>query len=76
MIPKLKRGKYSNTQSDAQLDLRKPVPLPVDLSTVSSHERDVARYRAEDARTGAQTDEDAPTIVRKKRGLRHVRTGR
>ena len=53
-------------------DLSRSVPLPIDPSTVSPHEREVARFQAEDARTSAQTDETPPTI-RKSRGLRHVR---
>ena len=53
-------------------NLNEPVPLPVDFSSVSPHERDVARYRSEDARTGRQTDEVTPT-TRYKRGLRHVK---
>lgn len=58
-------------------DVTQPVPLPVDFASVSPHERDVARYRSEDSRTGQQVDETPPTVKhKKKRGLRHVRTGR
>lgn len=58
-------------QSSAEPDLNKPVPLPLDHSTISPHEREVARFRAEDAKTGGQTDEVPPTVVRRpQRGLR------
>lgn len=60
------------TRRQEQRDLNEPVPLPVDFASVSPHERDVARYRSEDARAGAQTDA-TPPMVRYKRGLRHVR---
>lgn len=43
-------------------DLNQPAPLPYDPTTISPHERDVARFQAEDARTGAQTDEVPPTV--------------
>lgn len=43
-------------------DITQPVPLPYDATTVSPHERDVARFQSEDARTGAQTDEVPPTV--------------
>lgn len=61
---KLRKPQYKDP------DITRPVPLPVDFSVVSPHERDVARYRAEDARTGEQSDE---TPRRVRRGLRHVR---
>ncbi len=47
-------------------DLRQPVPLPYDPTTISPHEMHVARYRAQDALTGEQTDE-VPRTVRRKR---------
>ncbi len=43
-------------------NINEPVPMPYDETTVSPHERDVARFRSEDARTGMQTDEVPPTI--------------
>jgi len=54
-------------------DLMQPVPLPIDASTVSPHERDVARFQSEDARTGVQTDEVPPTVIR--RGRKAMRSG-
>lgn len=42
---------------DHRLNLSKPVTLPVDFATISPREAEVARYRAEDAKTGRQTDE-------------------
>lgn len=45
-------------------NINERVPLPYDAATISPHERDVARFRAEDARTGMQTDEVPPTIRR------------
>ena len=65
------KSRFLRTQ-EKERNLNEPVPLPVDFTSISPHERDVARYRSEDARSGAQTDETAPT-VRYKRGLRHVR---
>lgn len=44
-------------------NINEPVPIPYDAATVSPHERDVARYQSEDARTGVQTDEVSPTVV-------------
>jgi hypothetical protein len=46
----------------ARPDINQPVPLPYDATSVTPHERDVARFQAEDARTGMQTDEVTPTV--------------
>lgn len=69
MPPLPRRKKQSMTDGYAaprrrQADINRPVPLPYDAAAISPHERDVARYQSEDARTGAQTDEVPPTVVR------------
>lgn len=72
-----RRSKNIGDLRGGGMDINFPVHLPRDETSISAHERDVARYRAEDARTGAQVDEVPVTVVvkRKKRGLRNVRIG-
>lgn len=72
--PRANTGRFdSSTEFHRSPDLDSPVPLSRDAASVSAHERDVARFRSEDAKTGVQTDEDPPTVVQKKRGLRNIR---
>lgn len=59
-------------QRNSDLDITKPVALPVDFSRVSPHEREVARYQSEDARTGQQTDETPPTVRFRKQRLQRA----
>lgn len=63
MMPQKMTMPMRRRRPTPQRDIRAPVPLPYDATAVSPHERDVARFQAEDARTGMQTDEVAPTMV-------------